>query len=197
MMKTVALGLLFAGILLGMKFYYQSQAPEVATAGLYEDIGGDFTLKHISGPYTLEKLKGKPSVLYFGFASCPDVCPLSLNKLMKVIDKTNPKIHKLINKVFISVDYKRDTAKLVHEYGKYFGEDFISLVGSKEQIESITKKYAVHFEFVPMKDSAMEYTVDHTSRYYLLNKEGKVVGSYSDITNDTQFTKDLKKLVEL
>lgn len=196
MMRTIALGLLFAGILLGMKYYYQSQSPIVETAGLYENIGGDFTLKHVSGPYGLENLKGNPSVLYFGFASCPDVCPLSLNKLMKVIDAMDPKLHKLINKVFISVDYKRDTPKLVDEYGKYFGEDFISLTGTKEQIEEITKKYAVHFEFVPMKDSAMKYTVDHTSRFFLLNKEGKVVGSYSDITNDPHFREDLKKLVK-
>ncbi len=95
------------------------------------------------------------------------------------------------------MDYKRDTPKLVHEYGQYFGKDFISLTGNQLQIEAITNAYAVHFEFVPLKDSAMEYTVDHTSRFYLLNKEGQTVGSYSDIINDPQFKKDLKKLVKL
>lgn len=197
LIKTLGLGLLFGAILLGMKFFYQNQNPKIATSGLYEDIGGDFTLDHISGPFSSDNLKGKPSILYFGFASCPDVCPLSLNKLMKVLDEMNPKIHTLVNKVFISVDYKRDTPKIVHEYGQYFGSDFISLTGSKEQIEDVTKKFVVHFEFVPLKDSALEYTVDHTSRFFLLDKKGNVVGSYSDIVNDELFKSNLKKLVKL
>jgi protein SCO1/2 len=197
LIKTTGLGLLFAGLLLGMKYYYQRTGPKIPTENLYSDIGGDFNLQHISGPYTLENLKGKPSILYFGFASCPDVCPLSLNKLMKVLDSIDPKIHPLVNKVFISVDYKRDTPKLVHDYGQYFGQGFISLTGTENQIKAITKAYAVHFEFVPLKDSAMEYTVDHTSRFYLLDKRGKTVGSYSDIINDPQFKTDLKKLVNL
>lgn len=196
MTQTLLLGLLFGGVLLGAKYFYQNQSPKIETAGLYDHIGGDFNLKHISGPYTLDNLKGKPSVLYFGFASCPDVCPLSLNKLMKVVDGIDPKLHKKINKVFISVDYKRDTPKLVDEYGKYFGDDFISLVGTKEEIDKVTKNYAVHYEFVPLKDSAMKYTVDHTSRFFILDRLGKVVGSYSDIVNDSQFKNDLKKLVK-
>jgi protein SCO1/2 len=183
---------------LGSVYWYQNHHyPIVQTAGLYDHLGGDFTLKHKSGSFTLKNLKGKPSVLYFGFTSCPDICPLSLNKLNKVLDKIDPKIHSQINKVFISVDYKRDDAAKVDEYGKYFSDDFISLAGSKEQIEEVTKNYAVHFEFVELKDSAMKYTVDHTSRFYLLDSEGKIVNSYSDITNDHAFTNQIKALVDL
>ncbi|MCR9203947.1 MAG: SCO family protein [Halobacteriovoraceae bacterium] len=179
-------------------YWYQSHHyPVVQTAGLYDHLGGDFTLQHKSGKFSLKNLQGKPSILYFGFTSCPDVCPLSLNKLNKVLDEINPKVHSSVNKVFISVDYKRDNSEKVDEYGKYFSEDFISLAGNKEQIEDITKKYAVHFEFVPLKDSALEYTVDHTSRFFLLDSEGKIVNSYSDITNDPAFKKQLKSMVKL
>ncbi len=188
--------LLFLAVFLGSRYYYQSLEPKVETSGLYDHLGGDFTLTHISGDKSLKDLKGKPSVLYFGFTSCPDICPLSLNKLNKVIDKIGPKTHGLINKVFISVDYKRDDPKKVDEYGRYFSDDFISLAGSEEQIKDITKKYAVHFEFVPLKDSALGYTVDHTSRFYLLGADGKIVNTYSDIINDPKFTNDLKELLK-
>ncbi len=186
---------LFLLIFLGMKFYYSQTSPRIETAGLYDHLGGDFTLSHISGEKHLKDLLGKPSVLYFGFTSCPDICPLSLNKLNKTLDKIDPKVHQRLNKVFISVDYKRDDAKKVDEYTKYFSEDFISLAGTKEQIEDVTKKFAVHFEFIPLKDSALKYTVDHTSRFFLLNSKGKIVNSYSDITNDPQFSQDLKELL--
>lgn len=187
---------LFISTLGGVYWYQNYQAPIVETSGLYDHLGGDFNLNHVSGPYNLSKLKGRPTVIYFGFTSCPDICPLSLNKLNKVLDKIDPRIHSKINKVFISVDYKRDNAEKVDEYGKYFSEDIISLAGNKEQIEDVTKKYAVHFEFVPLKDSKMEFTVDHTSRFYLLGTKGKIINSYSDITNDPAFSEQLKKLVK-
>lgn len=177
--------------------YLIKNSRKIESAGLYDHLGGDFNLSHVSGPYNLSKLAGKPTVLYFGFTSCPDICPLSLNKLNKALDNIDPRIHGKINKVFISVDYKRDDAAKVDEYGKYFSTDFISLAGTKEQIEDITKKYAVHFEFVPLKDSAMKYTVDHTSRFYLLGPKGKVINSYSDITNDESFKNQLKQMVDL
>lgn len=195
-LPTIFLGLLFGATLFGVKYFYQNHYMPDMGPSLYSDIGGPFQLTHVSGPYSDAKLRGKPSVLYFGFASCPDVCPLSLNKLIKVLDKEDPKLQAQINKVFISVDYKRDTVAIVDEYAKYFAPDFIGLSGTKEQIESVTKSYAVHFEFVPLKDSAMGYTVDHTSRFYLLDENAKLYGSYSDIVNDHKFINDLKKLVK-
>jgi protein SCO1/2 len=158
----------------------------------YSHLGGGFELQHVDGVKTLESFKGKATLLYFGFTTCPDICPLALNKLSKVLDKLSYEQRSKINKVFISVDYKRDDASKVNEYVKFFAEDYIGLSGSESQIKSMTKKYAVHFEFVPLKNSALGYTVDHTSRYFLLNKDGKIVNSYSDITNDDKFIKQLK-----
>ena len=188
--------LVIAAVIMGVKYYYKSQKPQdPPTKSLYSDLGGDFHLKTNKGEFTLQNLKGKPSVLYFGFTSCPDICPLSLSRLTKAIDKIDKDIHNKINKVFISVDYKRDTPEKVQEYANYFG-NFIGATGSKEEIEAMTKKYAVHFEFVEMKDSAMKYTVDHTSRFYLLNSKGELVNSYSDLENDPAFSNDLKTLLK-
>lgn len=158
---------------------------------VYDHMGGDFSLVHKSGPFSLEKLKGKPSILYFGFTSCPDVCPLALNTLMGSLDSIDPEVHKKINKVFISVDYKRDDKDKVDEYSRYFATDFVGLTGEKKEIERVTKNYGVHFSFVELKDSKLGYTVDHTSRFFILNKQGKLVASFTDVKNDPDFKKTL------
>ncbi len=187
--KTIVIALIITGV----KYYYKNKEQKSQQENLYSHLGGDFTLQSKDGVFTQEKLKGRPSILYFGFTSCPDICPLSLTRLTKAIDKVDPKIHDKINKVFISVDYKRDTPVSVQEYASHFG-NFIGLTGSKEEIEDITKKYAVHFQFVEMKDSAMKYTVDHTSRFYILDSKGKLINSFSDLINDPKFKEQLTQL---
>jgi len=186
---------IFGTAFISSKFYFEKKVQREEHTSNYSHLGGDFQLEGKSKTYTLEDLKGKPSILYFGFASCPDVCPLSLSKLNKAIDKINPDFHTLINKVFISVDHKRDTPKKVQKYAQYFGDSFIGLTGSKEQIDKMTKAYAVYYKFVPLEDSKMEYTVDHTSRFYVLDQKGKILNTFSDVINDKDFSKLLKRIL--
>ena len=194
MNKSIVIGiLLFGGAFLAGKTFLQNMVKKPSS--LYSHLGGDFSLDHVSGKKTLKDFAGRPTVMYFGFATCPDVCPISLSKLNKVLDQIHMSKRSDINKVFVSVDYKRDDAKKVHEYVGFFADDFVGLSGDKKAIEDITKKYAVHFEFVPMKDSRLEYTVDHTSRYFLIDQKGRLLNTYSDIVNDDTFIKDLKRIL--
>jgi protein SCO1/2 len=110
---------------------------------------------------------------------------------MGSLDSIDPEVHKKINKVFISVDNKRDDKDKVDEYSRYFATDFIGLTGEKKEIERVTKNYGVHFSFVELKDSKLGYTVDHTSRFFILNKQGKLVASFTDVKNDPDFKKTL------
>jgi len=194
MKKNIAMGcLLFILAFLGGRFYLKNLKSPARID--YSHLGGDFLLQHVTGDKSLKDFEGKPIVLYFGFATCPDVCPLSLSKLNQVLDKLPFEKRSLVQKIFVSVDYKRDDAKKVDEYVRFFADDFIGLAGSEKEILNMTKKYAVHFEFVPMKDSALEFTVDHTSRYFLIGKNGKLLNTYSDIINDKSFFKDLSRLL--
>ncbi len=152
-------------------------------------------MAHKSGEWKLSSTNGKLRILYFGFTTCPDICPMSLNKLSKVLKKLNVEQLKEIQPVFISVDWKRDTPKSVAEYVDFFGKGYIGLTGSKEQIEKVAKDYGVFFEFVPLKDSALEYTVDHVSRFYLIDKEGNFYKSYSNITDEPDFIVDITTLL--
>ncbi len=189
--KTIVIALIITGV----KYYYKYKENVQETSNLYSDLGGDFTLQSKEGETTLANFKGKPTIIYFGFTSCPDICPLSLSRLNSALDKIDPSIHVKINKVFISVDYKRDTAETVQDYASHFGT-FTGLTGTQTQIEDVTKKYAVHFEFVELKDSAMKFTVDHTSRFYVLDKNGKLINSFSDLINDPKFKEQILALTE-
>jgi len=162
---------------------------------MQKQLGGDFTLAHKSGDWKLSSTNGKVRVLYFGFTTCPDICPMSLNKLSKVLKILSKEKQAQIQPVFISVDYKRDTPQSVDEYVDFFGKGYIGLTGSKEQIEKVTKDYGVFFEFTPLKDSALEYTVDHTSRFYVIDQNGKFIKSYSNIKDEPDFIVGLNKLL--
>jgi protein SCO1/2 len=140
-----------------------------------------------------EDFLGKTVIVYFGFASCPDVCPMSLSYLNGALKDFDPSQYKVI---FISVDYKRDRPESVAKYTKYFNKNYIGVVGDKDFTERITKDFAAYYKFIDMPNSELGYTVDHTSRFFIMNKKGKVVKSLrSDIDVDI-FRREFKAVME-
>ena len=137
---------------------------------LQADFGGDFSLES-KEPIKLSDFKGKVVILYFGFATCPDVCPMSLSYLSKALKKIDNRDE--VQVIFVSVDYKRDTPNKAHNYAKFFNKSFIGATGTKEQIDKVTSQYKVFYKFIDMPDSAIKYTVDHTSRFFIIDKKGK------------------------
>ena len=85
--------------------------------------GGDFTVESGDGEVSLSDFEGKTVILYFGFASCPDVCPMSLSYLNSVLKDIENRDQ--VQVIFVSVDYKRDTPEKVSEYAKFFDKNFI------------------------------------------------------------------------
>ena len=160
-------------LILGLGIIYKmNYSPVINTYDITrDDFGGDFTLQGIDGKVSLSDYRGKNVILYFGFATCPDVCPMSLSYLSKALKQMDA-IDK-IQVIFISVDHTRDTPKKVHNYAKFFNKNFIGVTGSEEEINKVTKQYEVYYKFIDMPESAMKYTVDHTSRFYILDKMGR------------------------
>lgn len=143
-------------------------------AKLYGVLNSNFNLESAQGNKTLDDFKGKPLILYFGFTACPDVCPMSLSYLRSALKDIDQDSYQVI---FISLDYKRDKPQDVQKYVDYFGKNFIGLTGSQDQIEQVAKNYNVYFNFVKLEDSELNYTVDHTSRFFILNKSGQAIKS--------------------
>lgn len=137
-------------------------------------IGGDFTLTDHNGEkFSSEQMKGRLSLVYFGFTFCPDICPTSLQKLTNVIS-TLDKYQIDLLPIFITVDPTRDTPELLKEYLGHFHPKFIGLTGTEEEIREVADLYKVFYaKAEDGKQNSSEYMIDHSSFVYLMDEDGK------------------------
>lgn len=144
-------------------------------------IGGDFTLTAQEGQsYTLSEHQGEVRLLFFGFTHCPDICPTTLLELKKVYAQLGSAGEE-VTTLFVSIDPERDTPELLGDYLGSFDLPVVGLTGSVEEVQQVVNAYAGWFEKVDL-DSAAVYTMDHSTRSYLIDREGKVryIFSYED-----------------
>lgn len=135
-------------------------------------IGGDFTLRSVDGEISLSDYQGEVVMVYFGFMSCPDVCPTSMGVMGTAIKQLSPAQQQKVRGLFISVDPQRDTPEELHAYTQYFSDRIFGATGTQPQIDAIIKQYGAYYSFVTMEDSALGYTVDHSARIYLIDPQG-------------------------
>lgn len=156
-------------------------------------IGGAFTLTDQDGrTFTDTDLKGKPSLIYFGYTFCPDACPTSLLLMETAAEKLGADGPKKINLVFITIDPDRDSPKLMKGYVTNFGPTIEGLTGTPEQIAAVAKAYRVYYQKVPGKDDA-PYLMDHSSIIYLLDRRGRFVTHFTDQSTAEEIATAVKR----
>jgi protein SCO1/2 len=134
----------------------------------------DFELTGEDGkPFRLSALQGQPVLVFFGFAHCPDVCPVAMQKLM-VLRKSKPEAFADVRVVMISVDGDRDTPASMRAFLDPFSPDFIGLTGAPAKVRDIAARFSATFFKDPPKDSSGAYLVQHTSRLYALDRKGRL-----------------------
>ncbi len=142
----------------------------------------DFTLTQNNQAVHLQDFRGKLVLLYFGYASCPDVCPTSLALLSSALKELTPEETAQIQPIFISVDPERDNGTKLMEYARYFFPSFIGITGTEQEIQRAAMQYGAFYSKVN-SNSAMGYTVDHSSNSYLIDKEGQLLNTFKhDVT---------------
>jgi protein SCO1/2 len=140
-------------------------------------IGGAFQLTDQAGrAVTEQNLKGKPSLIFFGFTHCPDVCPTSLFEISEVL-RAMGKDAGRVNAYFVSVDPERDTAAAMKEYLSSFDPHLQGLTGNAEAVAKVISSFLVYAKKVPLKDG--DYTMDHTALIYLMDRDGKFVSPFN------------------
>ena len=138
--------------------------------------GSDFSLKDMNNnTITQESFNGPLTAIFFGFTNCPDVCPMTLNKMDIVLDKLKNK-KRNIKFFFISVDPERDTPKVVKNYLSSFENNFIGITGEPEKIFLLSQSWGIISQKIFFENG--EYNVDHSSPVILL-KNGKYVAKIS------------------
>jgi protein SCO1 len=148
------------------------QAPSAATPAT---LGGPFTLTGTDGrTFSSQQLNGKPYAIFFGFTHCPDVCPTTLARLIRLRRQLEDGSRKL-NIVFVTVDPERDPPAEIGNYLAMFHEPLIGLTGTPAQIDRVKREFGIYSEKVP--DKAGGYTVDHTATVLLFDRRGQFVAT--------------------
>jgi len=138
--------------------------------------GSDFSLKDMNNNnITQDSFDGPLTAIFFGFTNCPDVCPMTLNKMDIVLDKLKNK-KKNIKFFFISVDPERDTPEVVKNYLSNFDNNFIGITGEPEKIFLLYQSWGVMSKKIFLENG--EYDIDHSSPVILL-KDGKYIAMIS------------------
>lgn len=136
-------------------------------------IGGPFSLIDTNGrTVTDATLRGKPTVMFFGFTFCPEVCPTTLADLSSDLQTLGPSADRL-NVVFVSVDPERDTRQQLARYLSSFDRRIVGLTGAPEQVEAMERAYRVYARRQPLESGG--YTMDHTSYVMLFDAQGRFV----------------------
>ncbi len=136
---------------------------------------------------------GIESVLFFGFTFCPDICPMTLNKITEFINTLDTESNKL-KFYFITVDPDRDTVNVIDDYLNSFSEQIIGVTGNKLAINKFLKGLHVYHKKIIIDNNFDDYTVDHTSSILLIDNKGDLFATISYNEDKEISIEKLKKL---
>ena len=140
-------------------------------------VGGPFHLEDQNGqPVSDEDMKGRPFLVFFGFAHCPDVCPTTLFEMSEVMRHLGKDADR-IGALFITVDPERDTPAALKDYLSSFDPHLRGLTGDPAAVNAAIKAYRVYAKKIPLEGG--DYTMDHTAVVYLMDKDGRFVAPFN------------------
>ncbi|KAI0886143.1 SCO1 protein [Annulohypoxylon maeteangense] len=177
-------GVLFVLTSAGLVWYFEREKKRMQRVRIAEanksvgkpKVGGEFELLDQEGQRFLSgDLKGRYSLIYFGFTHCPDICPEELDKMARMYDLVEEKAPGKIMPVFVTCDPERDDPKTLKSYLAEFHPGFIGLTGTYDQIKDVCKAYRVYFSTPKNVKPGQDYLVDHSIYFYLMDPEGDFV----------------------
>ncbi len=156
---------------------------------------------HNNKTFDEKRLQGKWSFVFFGYTSCPDVCPATLYVLKSVhgllVDETGGSMNNRppddMQVLFISVDPARDTTEKLADYITYFNKDFIAATADKTEIDKLARQFGAGY-IIEEETSADEYDVSHTSAIFLIDPFGRLVATFSQPHQASTITSQYKKI---
>jgi len=164
-----------------------------AGTALTSAIGGPFQLVDQNGKTVTDAdLKGKWSLIYFGYTHCPDACPTALNDISIALSELGPKCD-AVRPVFITVDPERDTPETLKAYVTSFDAPILALTGTADQVATAAKGYRVYYAKHP--EAGDDYSMDHSSVIYVMDPEGRFTASFTHESAPEQISERLKKLI--
>jgi protein SCO1/2 len=144
-------------------------------------------------PFSLDQMKGKVTLVYFGYTYCPDFCPTTLLDIQRVEEALGEEAAD-VEVVFVSVDPARDTEARLQEYMEFFGPDYYAVRGSEEQTRDIARDWNIMYA-AKEPDENGRYLVDHTTSLFAIDREGNLALTWAYGTEVENITDDIRHLL--
>ena len=156
----------------------------------------NFTLDSPEGSLSLKDLRGSVVLLFFGFTSCADVCPISLSTISHAFSYLTDNELKLSKSLFISLDPERDTLEKLKKYTGYFHPNIIGVTGNMKQLGTVAEIYGVNFEKKDSPDSALGYVIYHSSKIFVINQQGQLQKTFPHNIGAQLVVQQIKSLLK-
>lgn len=157
-------------------------------------IGGPYRLTSHTGRQVTEKtFLGKIQLVFFGFTSCPDVCPTALSTFASLLDKLGPEAAK-VQPILITVDPERDTKERLAEYVDAFHPAIVGLTGSADEIAEAARGFGVYYKKVP-GEAEGEYTMDHSASSFVLDGDGSFLSTLDSHETEDVLLQKLRRAI--
>lgn len=171
----------------------EAATPPPGVIELSDQFKSDFALiDHNGAAMTQADIRGRVGIVYFGFASCPDVCPLALGRLSAALNELSPADLKEVAPLFITVDPDRDTPEKLKAY-LGFDDRIIGLTGDRAAIEEVKANFKVYAEAEPVEASALGYTIQHSSLFYLVDRDGALKLALEDTLTPEEIASAIRR----
>lgn len=165
-----------------------------AQSGSDPAVGGDFSLTDHNGqPFRLSDHRGKVILLFFGYTSCTEACPVILGRINSVFRELGRDSDKALA-VFISVDPKRDTTEVLRDYVRYFSSHTVALTGTKDELDAVVRQYGARYE-IEKSASALGYHVNHTTEINLIDRHGTLQERFKHTDRAAAMAASVKRLL--
>ena len=146
---------------------------------------------HHGTKFNFNTLNGNPSLLFFGFTHCPEICPTTLSQLSEVTKNLQPPINST-NIVFVTLDPKRDTQSHLKEYIRYFNQNVLAITGEIKELKKLADNWNVFFETIG--SSQENYNLNHTATVFMLDRAGIFRGTIAWGENEKSIVKKITNL---
>lgn len=183
--------LLIGAVAAGVYFFAEPASFRGTTYAEPYPAAPEIELRHADGStFRLSDMRGKVVMVFFGYTSCPDVCPTTMAELNQALGEMGEQADQ-VQVLYVTVDPDRDTPERVQEYVNHFNANFIGLSGSEAELAKVWNDYGVYRAIVE-GSSAAGYLVDHTARVTVIDQQGNLRISFpfdtpvADIVNDLQ-----------
>ncbi len=157
----------------GIKVFIDTKPADSSTE--QHAVSSAFQGQHNSRVQLFDQNDDRVRVIYFGFTHCPDVCPTSLAMLAGALNQLDETKKSELRPIFISLDPERDNAEKAHTYAQYFHPMIEGLSAPLEITQPLASKYGVVFKKTKLKESELQYTLDHNSYFYFIKPDGTLI----------------------